>query len=64
MRVGTQTLIQALTAIPWTDDVENDDDILNHDPDLVSGVESDDEDKFGKLLFLFSTFLARLISHR
>lgn len=47
MRAGTQTLIQALAAIPWTEDAENDDDVLNHDPDVVSEPDSEDEDKFG-----------------
>jgi sterol 3beta-glucosyltransferase len=37
MRAGTQTLIQALQALPWGDD-ENDDDMSNHD-------SSEDEDR-------------------
>lgn len=41
MRAGTQTLIQALQALPWAHDPDNDDDAINHDL-----VESDsDEDK-------------------
>ena len=45
MRAGTQTLIQALQALPWAHDPDNDDDAINHDL-----VESDsDEDKQGEL---------------
>lgn len=48
MRAGTQTLIQALQAIPWTDDPDNDDDIMNH-PDLTPvDSESDDDDEEDK----------------
>ncbi|KII93930.1 glycosyltransferase family 1 protein [Plicaturopsis crispa FD-325 SS-3] len=43
MRAGTQTLIQALQAIPWTDDPDQDDEILNHGLPVDS--ESDDEAK-------------------
>ncbi|KAG9223145.1 hypothetical protein CCMSSC00406_0000166 [Pleurotus cornucopiae] len=44
MRAGTQTLIQALQAIPWTDDPDNDDDIMEHNlPALDS--ESDEDSK-------------------
>lgn len=39
MRAGTQTLIQALQALPWSR-VENDDDI----PDPSQGDSSDDEE--------------------
>ncbi|KAF8078251.1 glycosyltransferase family 1 protein [Lyophyllum atratum] len=45
MRAGTQTLIQALQALPWTQ-VENDEDILS--PDVNS---SDDEDPPGERAF-------------
>ncbi|CAL1696325.1 unnamed protein product [Somion occarium] len=44
MRAGTQTLIQALQAMPWSEDQDNDDDIVNHGA-LPSEPESDDEDK-------------------
>lgn len=46
MRAGTQTLIQALQAMPWSEDQDNDDDIVNHGA-LPSEPESDDEDKPG-----------------
>jgi hypothetical protein len=46
MRAGTQTLIQALQALPWTD-VENDDDIMNMTASPSDS--SDDEDQPGRL---------------
>ena len=46
MRAGTQTLIQALQAIPWAEDADNEDDMLH--PDVTSTeAESDEEDKTG-----------------
>lgn len=45
MRAGTQTLIQALQALPWTG-VETDDDIMNL-PASPSD-SSDDEDQPGR----------------
>lgn len=45
MRAGTQTLIQALQAIPWTDDPDNDDELLNHA--LGSAIDSDSEEEDG-----------------
>lgn len=45
MRAGTQTLIQALQALPWTsdpDDPDNDDDIMHNE---LSPVESESEDE-------------------
>jgi hypothetical protein len=30
MRAGTQTLIQALQALPWTAETDNEDDVLYH----------------------------------
>lgn len=48
MRSGTQTLIQALQAIPWAEDPDNDDDEMHHG--LSSQLESDsDEDGLGEL---------------
>ncbi|KAF5384699.1 hypothetical protein D9757_006248 [Collybiopsis confluens] len=50
MRVGTQTLIQALQALPWASDQDHDDDIANHDPSALTeepeglGGGSSDED--------------------
>lgn len=53
MRAGTQTLIQALQAIPWTDDPDNDDDIMEHNlPALDS--ESDEDSKQGAIYCLRS----------
>lgn len=46
MRLGTQTLIQALTAIPWTDDTENEEEPATHDNDARLS-EDEDDDKFG-----------------
>lgn len=48
MRLGTQTLIQALTAIPWTDDPENEDEHTSQDNDARLS-EDEDDDKFGML---------------
>ncbi|OBZ79076.1 Sterol 3-beta-glucosyltransferase [Grifola frondosa] len=44
MHTGTQTLIQALQAVPWAEDQDNDDDIMNHDVTPVEA-ESDEDDK-------------------
>lgn len=45
MRAGTQTLIQALQAMPWVEDQDNDDEIH---PDITPGEpESDEDDNFG-----------------
>ena len=46
MRLGTQTLIQALTAIPWTDDPENEEEPVGQDNDARLS-EDEDDDKFG-----------------
>ncbi len=43
MRAGTQTLIQALQALPWTKDPDNDDDFVNHS-NLTPATDSDSED--------------------
>lgn len=49
MRVGTQTLIQALQAIPWTKDPDNDDEIMNHGGTVqASEDESEDDDRPGQ----------------
>jgi sterol 3beta-glucosyltransferase len=42
MHAGTQTLIQALQAIPWTNDPDNDDDIISHD--IMPADSESDED--------------------
>lgn len=49
MRLGTQTLIQALTAMPWTDDPENEEEPAGHDNDARLS-EDEDDDKFGTSL--------------
>lgn len=46
MRLGTQTLIQALTAIPWTDYPENEEEPTGQDNDARIS-EDEDDDKFG-----------------
>ena len=46
MRLGTQTLIQALTAIPWTEDPENEEEPAGQDNDARLS-EDEDDDKFG-----------------
>lgn len=45
MRLGTQTLIQALTAIPWAEDTENEEEPAGHDND--ARLSEDEDDKFG-----------------
>jgi sterol 3beta-glucosyltransferase len=42
MRAGTHTLIQALQAIPWTDDPDNDDEIVSHGSAPDSDSDEDD----------------------
>ncbi|KAI0343992.1 hypothetical protein BDW22DRAFT_1355240 [Trametopsis cervina] len=63
MRAGTQTLIQALQAMPWADD-PNDDDELHHD--ITPGEpESDDEDHFvGRLASSIHTIYRPLARSR
>ncbi|KAK7058363.1 Sterol 3-beta-glucosyltransferase [Paramarasmius palmivorus] len=48
MRAGTQTLIQALQAIPWTADPDNDDEVLDHGLPQTSDTESESEEGEGK----------------
>lgn len=43
MRAGTHTLIQALQAIPWTDDPDNDDETTNHGSAPDSDSDDDDD---------------------
>ena len=50
MRAGTQTLIQAIQAIPWADEPENDDEIL---PPIAANSDSGEEDHLGMTLFIF-----------
>ncbi|KAI0823047.1 hypothetical protein BC628DRAFT_1417911 [Trametes gibbosa] len=46
MHAGTQTFIQALQAVPWAEDQDNDDEFLNHDAAPASAeAESDEEDR-------------------
>ena len=49
IRAGTQTLIQALQAIPWAEDQDNDDDVM-HPEVAPTESESDEDDKAGKWL--------------
>jgi hypothetical protein len=46
MRAGTQTLIQALQAIPWTDFSDNGDDVINPSVELTES-DSEEDDKPG-----------------
>lgn len=47
MRAGTQTLIQALQAMPWVEDQDNDDE-LNHDVSTGEPESDDDDDRVGQ----------------
>ncbi|KAI0639100.1 hypothetical protein C8Q77DRAFT_1045127 [Trametes polyzona] len=44
VHAGTQTFIQALQAVPWAEDQDNDDDLLNHDATPIEA-ESDEDDR-------------------
>ncbi|KAI0768591.1 hypothetical protein BD413DRAFT_563204 [Trametes elegans] len=44
MHAGTQTFIQALQAVPWAEDQDNDDDFLNHDATPIES-ETDEDDR-------------------
>lgn len=47
MHAGTQTFIQALQAVPWAEDQDNDEDQVDHD--VTPGEpESDDDDRIGE----------------
>lgn len=46
MRAGTQALIQALQAIPWSDS-DNDDDIINRELDAIESESDEEDDKPG-----------------
>jgi hypothetical protein len=54
MRAGTQTLIQALQALPLVDDPEIDDELTNYDMSPAES-DSDDEGKHGGSLLYFRT---------
>ncbi len=58
MRAGTQTLIQALQALPLVDDPEIDDELMSHDMSPTES-DSDDEGKHGGSL-LYSRTLRNL----
>ena len=47
MRAGTQTLIQALQAMPWVEDQDNDDE-LNNDASTGEQESDDDYDRVGQ----------------
>ena len=44
MRAGTQALIQAIQALPWTDEPENDDDAI---PPTTVNSDSSEEEQSG-----------------
>lgn len=48
MHAGTQTFIQALQAVPWAEDQDQDDEEINHDITPVE-TESDEDDRIGAL---------------
>ena len=50
MRAGTQTLIQALHALPLVDDPEIDDELMNHDSSLAESDSDDDGKHHSKFL--------------
>ena len=52
MRAGTQTLIQALQALPLVDDPEIDDELMSQDMSPAES-DSDDEGKHGEPLIHF-----------
>jgi sterol 3beta-glucosyltransferase len=54
MRAGTQTLIQALQALPLVDDPEIDDELTSYDMSPAES-DSDDEGKHGGSLLYFRT---------
>ncbi|RDX56200.1 hypothetical protein OH76DRAFT_1396537 [Lentinus brumalis] len=49
MHAGTQTIIQALQAVPWAEDLDNDDDYMNHDPVAPVMTESDGDERVSRL---------------
>lgn len=53
MRAGTQTLIQALQALPWGEDHDMDDDV-HHDV-TPTEPDSDEDDNLGTSAVLVST---------
>ena len=50
MHTGTQTFIQALQAVPWAEDQDNDDEEMNHEA-APTDTESDDDDRAGEIIF-------------
>jgi hypothetical protein len=54
MRAGTQTLIQALQAIPWGEDVDNEDETLHKSAEQIVHATSDsDEDAQQRACWFF-----------
>ena len=49
MHTGTQTFIQALQAVPWAEDQDNDDEEMNHEA-APTDTESDDDDRAGEII--------------
>lgn len=64
MHAGTQTLIQALQAIPWTDDPDHYEEPLNHGPGGVPDSDSDDEEHLASSIHTIYRPLARSRSRR
>jgi hypothetical protein len=54
MRAGTQTLIQALQALPWTDP-DNEDDVV---PQTMSPIDSDSDEEGKPGLHAFTPLFA------
>ena len=49
MHAGTQSFIQALQAVPWAEDQDNDDEYMNHDV-TPAEAESDEDDRKGEVV--------------
>ncbi|KAI0724242.1 hypothetical protein C8T65DRAFT_733888 [Cerioporus squamosus] len=49
MHAGTQTIIQALQAVPWAEDQDNDDEYMNHDVTAPVETESDGDERVNRL---------------
>ena len=64
MHAGTQTLIQALQAIPWTDDPDHYEEPLNHGPGGIPDSDSDDEEHLASSIHTIYRPLARSRSRR
>lgn len=52
MRAGTQTLIQALQAIPWEEDQDNEDDPLPNNLGPLDSDSSDEDERPGMFTYV------------